>query len=206
MVAVKNQAALNTWRNHGWKRSADVPAWNASSHSIQLHEGVYPAGLQRRNFRQIPDQIPAGAGESDRSAHIREHDEQTERVFCGSREGFLQYVLRGLLGVYHRLSNLYLHGDALRKVLAQGVEVHCDAERACVQSEGTADHRSGVPGTASHRDLDTGPPRAHVTAAVAFHRGILHVIRFNGGDTTTHRHTDEHIQLANGGKPFPVLN
>lgn len=139
----------------------------------------------------------------DRSAHIREHDEQTERVFCRGRKGLLQYVLRGLPGVYHRLSNLYLHGDALRKgkrckeastcagtslmlpisfpVLAQGIQVHCDAERACVQSEGTANHRSGVPGTAGHRDLDTGPPRAHVTAAIAFHRGILYVIRFNRG-------------------------
>lgn len=77
--------------------------------------------------------------------------------------------------MHHRLSNLYLHGNALRKVLAQGVQVHCHAKRARVQSEGAANHRSGLPGTAGHRDLDIGPPGAHVTAAVAFHGGILHV-------------------------------
>lgn len=71
-VADGNQAQIG---NNGWKRSADVPARNASRDAVQLHEGFHPAGLQRGHFRQIPDQVSSGAGESDRSPHIREHDE-----------------------------------------------------------------------------------------------------------------------------------
>lgn len=62
-------------------------------------------------------------------------------------------------------------------VLAEGVQVHRHAKRARVQPEGAPNYRSRLPGPAGHRDLDTGPPGAHVTAAVPFHRGVLHVRR-----------------------------
>lgn len=43
--------------------------------------------------------------------------------------------------------------------------------------------------TTGHRDLDTGSPWAHVTAAVPFHRGILHV---EDTDTDIPTHSADH--------------
>lgn len=112
---------------------------------------------------------------ADRAPRFRGHDQPPERVLRRGGEGQLQHVLRGLSGLHHRLSGVHVLGDALREGAAENLQVRGVAERARLQSEGPAGHRSDISRPARHRDLDSRSADAHLTATVQFDRGVFYV-------------------------------
>ncbi|CAG9859676.1 unnamed protein product [Phyllotreta striolata] len=140
-----------------------------------MSQSFYPTGLQRRDHREIPEQIPAGARRQDRTAGIRNNNKQTEFLLRRGRKGDVLRLLRGLLGLPHGLFDLPLQRDSLRKMFEKSFQIHSGAKRAGLRAAGAEIDRSQHEGLAGARGELSGQAPERMTHRVPLHAGVFHV-------------------------------